>query len=399
MAPLNMITNGYQVSVTGGSSASLTYDLNGNMTSDGTNSYSWDACDRLIKITYPGTGNNTQFLYSPWGKFVSIVETVSGTVNSTKQFVWCGSYAAEARNATSAIVAQYYALGQTISGSKYYYTADHLQSVREMTDTSGTIQAQYSYDPFGRTLQIQGTLSSDSQYAGYYFHAASGLNLTVYRAYNPNLGRFINRDPIEEFGGINLYGYAGNSSANFTDPSGLVMLSGGVSMNAGGANYSPWNGTPMTPKKDSGKCVEVRDPGKTPEDPEDPEDGGDGGGGTPGHNNKNSSNNNGGGGDPCKKIKDAIANVIDKLQHLDTAIPNNTSLPLLPPKLSNRGGTVYGHLTKFSNFQSNLRGLIMDWIHNNCGKIDPWWTFWENAPQPLPSAPTWWSEWWLKQPY
>ena len=56
--------------------------------------------------------------------------------------------------------------------------------------------SQYRYGMYGEVTQTVGTLASDFQYAGYYFHAPSGLNLTTYRAYNPTLGRWINRDPI-----------------------------------------------------------------------------------------------------------------------------------------------------------------------------------------------------------
>ena len=55
-------------------------------------------------------------------------------------------------------------------------------------------------------------------YAGYYVHTASGLNLMQFRAYDPNLGRWLSRDPIEEAGGSNLYRYVGNSPVNFYDP-------------------------------------------------------------------------------------------------------------------------------------------------------------------------------------
>jgi hypothetical protein len=41
------------------------------------------------------------------------------------------------------------------------------------------------YGMFGEVTQTVGTLASDFQYAGYYFHAPSGLNLTTYRAYAP----------------------------------------------------------------------------------------------------------------------------------------------------------------------------------------------------------------------
>jgi YD repeat-containing protein len=86
----NTKTNGLQLNVANGTTASLTYDLNGNMTSDGTNSYSWDAENRATKIVYPGSGNTSQFAYDALGRNVSIVETVSGSVTSTKPFVWAG---------------------------------------------------------------------------------------------------------------------------------------------------------------------------------------------------------------------------------------------------------------------------------------------------------------------
>jgi hypothetical protein len=82
-------TKNYQVSSNGSVSATPTYDLNGNMTSDGLNSYLWDAENRLIKIDYPGANNFSQFSYDGESRTAKIVETVSGAVTSTKQFVWC----------------------------------------------------------------------------------------------------------------------------------------------------------------------------------------------------------------------------------------------------------------------------------------------------------------------
>ena len=68
------------------------------------------------------------------------------------------------------------------------------------------------------------SVTSDFQYAGYYYHAASGLNITLNRAYSPFLGRWLTRDPIGESGGINLYGYVGGDPVGATDPSGLTEL-------------------------------------------------------------------------------------------------------------------------------------------------------------------------------
>lgn len=64
-------------------------------------------------------------------------------------------------------------------------------------------------------------VAADFQYAGYYLHSSSGLSFTDTRAYNTRFGRFINRDPIAESGGINLYGYVGNMPVAMSDPTGL----------------------------------------------------------------------------------------------------------------------------------------------------------------------------------
>jgi len=122
------------------------------------------------------------------------------------------------------MAARYYSQGQTVSGTKYFYNKDHLGSIRTVTNTSGSTVAQYSYDNYGQATRISGSFNSDLQYAGYYFHTPSGLNLTVNRAYNPSLGRWINRDPIEEIGGFNLYAYVDNNPISFIDPLGWFEM-------------------------------------------------------------------------------------------------------------------------------------------------------------------------------
>jgi RHS repeat-associated protein len=179
-----------------------------------------NAGNRQLRITYPSTATS-KFTYDALGHTVKIVESTG----STKQFIWCGSKMCEARDGSGTLLNQYFRYGQTISGSNYVYSTDQLGSVREMTDTSGNIQAQYTYDPYGRVTQLQGSLTSDFQYAGYYFHAPSGLNLAVHRAYNATFGRWISRDPIKESGGVNLYAYVRNNVVEFTDYMGLFNYS------------------------------------------------------------------------------------------------------------------------------------------------------------------------------
>jgi RHS repeat-associated protein len=94
-----------------------------------------------------------------------------------------------------------------------------------MINSSGVVEDQRTYDPFGRVAQLQGSMASDFQFGSYYFHARSGLLLTRARAYSANLGRFINRDPIGVEGGHNLYSYVGGNPIQFLDASGLEQLS------------------------------------------------------------------------------------------------------------------------------------------------------------------------------
>jgi RHS repeat-associated protein len=219
-----------------------------------------------IEITYPGTGNYSTFTYDPFWRNVSIVETTGGSISSTKQFIWCQDkmrpyQACEARNAAGAVTAQYFTHGEVLSGTDYFYTADHLanspnfaskfhqniaglggifsptftSSIREMTNSAGFIQAQVSYDPFGRAVSLQGSIQPDYQFGDYYLHKPSGLSLTLSRAYSSNQGRFISRDMISESGGINVYAYMNNHPVIGVDPTGRCAIAVGALLGALGS--------------------------------------------------------------------------------------------------------------------------------------------------------------------
>jgi RHS repeat-associated protein len=76
-----------------------------------------------------------------------------------------------------------------------------------------------------------------------------------FRYYSPKLGKWINRDPIEETGGLNLYGFVGNDSLNYTDVSGLRRK--------GGTPTVPDRPTPVPPNaprpSPAGKLAELID--------------------------------------------------------------------------------------------------------------------------------------------
>jgi RHS repeat-associated protein len=105
--------------------------------------------------------------------------------------------------------------------SEYYYTSDHIGNVRELMNGSGTIVARYSYDPYGVATLVSGSNLATRQYAGLFYHPASGLDLGTYRLYKPTTGTFLNRDPLGENGGLNAYDYVGNDPIDWTDPDAL----------------------------------------------------------------------------------------------------------------------------------------------------------------------------------
>ena len=219
----------------------LTYDLAGNLIDDGEGkTFEWDAASRLIAINFIGTRNRSEFTYDGLGRRVGIVEKAGSTVTSTKKFVWIGNRIAQERDSHDTITRQYFAEGEYREKS-YYYTRDHLGSIRELTNSDGVLVARYDYDEYGQRTKLNGTADVDFGYTGHYHHAPSGLVLTLYRAYNPVRGRWISKDPIGEEGGVNLYLYVHNDPVNEYDPLGLQ----GITVPSG--PYPPYPVVPNPP--------------------------------------------------------------------------------------------------------------------------------------------------------
>lgn len=245
--------NGYQTQITpsGGSSTPLTvvevakdgtvnqvkkhvlnkqpytYDNNGNLVQDDQKAYTWDAANRLTSVKFlnpqpTALADTIQMAYDGLGRRVGITESHGSTVLSQKTFVWCGEKLCQERTANgSTVTKQFFSQGEQISGTNYYYTRDHLGSIRELTDSTGTVQARNDYDAWGRQTKLFGTMDADFGFTGFYQEKAAGLDLTWFRAYDAEKGRWLSRDPIGEFAGPNLYAYVMNNSFRFFDPFGL----------------------------------------------------------------------------------------------------------------------------------------------------------------------------------
>lgn len=131
-----------------------------------------------------------------------------------------GGTIVEQRNPQGVITKEYFDQGFEQSRKSYFYGRDHLGSVHNLTDSTATIQTQIDYGLYGEVTGLTGTTIPDFGYTSLFYHQRSGLNFAEFRVYDSGVKRWLNRDPIGELGGINLYGYGGNGPLTRVDPSG-----------------------------------------------------------------------------------------------------------------------------------------------------------------------------------
>jgi RHS repeat-associated protein len=192
----------------------------------GSRTNEWDALNRLIVVER--RNRRTEFAYDGLSRLASIRLLTNGVEASLRRFVWCGNHICEERDAAGAVTKRFFASGVKIesgpNAGAYYYTRDHLGSIRELVDTSGNIRARYAYEPYGRRARVVANVESDFGFAGMLWSSEADLALTHYRAYDPELGRWLSRDPLgnaETREGPNLYAYVRNEPVSRIDPQGL----------------------------------------------------------------------------------------------------------------------------------------------------------------------------------
>ncbi len=103
--------------------------------------------------------------------------------------------------------------------SHNYYHADGNGNITYMVNSSQSMVATYRYDPFGNSISQSGSLAGANVYrfSSKAIHVKSGMYYYGYRWYDPNLQRWLNRNPLGEQGDLNLYRFAGNQSVNAID--------------------------------------------------------------------------------------------------------------------------------------------------------------------------------------
>ena len=202
---------------------SFGYDNNGNLMTKtlGSNitNYSWDFNDMLSQLT---AGTNT-YIY----RYDGLGNRVAKIVNSVET-----RYVGDlAETDASGNITAYYVYGMgliskiTPANESYFYHFDGLGSTVAITDSSGNVVNKYAYDEHGKVLNQEEAIPNPFKYVGRYGVMDEGNGLLYMRAryYDPEIGRFISKDPIGFAGGdLNLYAYVGNNPVNFVDPSGLI---------------------------------------------------------------------------------------------------------------------------------------------------------------------------------
>jgi RHS repeat-associated protein len=189
----------------------------GNLTSDGVRSYSYDHANRLTQVTQGSV--TAEYVYN--GDGVRTSKTVAGDTTE---------YALDLLATLPAVISDtdaVYLYGLDIIAQqqteRLYYMHDGLGSVRQLVDTTGQVEANYAYDPFGVAV-VEGDESNPYRYTGEAWDAEVELLYLRARYYQPEVGRFITKDPWAgdtwRPGTLGGYVYVLDNPVNRADPTG-----------------------------------------------------------------------------------------------------------------------------------------------------------------------------------
>ncbi len=225
--------------------ATPTHDLEGNLTSDGTQTYTYDYENRLVLCD--SASLRETFFYSADGSRVA-AEAVSGA--STNLTIFVLDHGDPLRRPVAELDAygqplRYFVWGNGLvaqieagSGVVRYFHPDGQGSTLALTDASAAVTDQWFHDPYGETMNRTGTTDTPYEWIGGHGvrAEATGLHFMRHRYYHAGLKRFTVTDPlgVQELlgrGGLaNLYQYANNSPLAYVDPDGLWTFGFGLSV-------------------------------------------------------------------------------------------------------------------------------------------------------------------------
>ena len=239
------------------SAESLVYDGDGNLVRDGRWEYSWWAEKRLgwvmsHRASDRASWRRVDWVYDALGRRIrqtsyvlsNGVWVVTEDLKSVSDPVWFGRHIAELNATNHAVVRSYVwglDLSETLDGAggvggllwvrmasgpasgTHFATYDGNGNVWQLVSAStGTATARYEYGPFGEPLRTTGPMVKENpfRFSAKYQDGETDLLYYGYRYYNPSTGRRLSRDPIEERGGRNLYGFCRNDAVARLDSPG-----------------------------------------------------------------------------------------------------------------------------------------------------------------------------------
>ena len=134
-------------------------------------------------------------------------------------------------------------LAMKYNNTLYYYVLNAQGDVVRIVNSSRSVVASYTYDPWGKIISSSGTLADINplRYRGYYYDSETGFYYLQSRYYDPEIGRFINADSYASTDATgllstNMFAYCENDPVNKSDPSGeafsLITIAVGATVGA-----------------------------------------------------------------------------------------------------------------------------------------------------------------------
>ncbi len=207
----------------------ITYDEVGNPLTYRGNTLTWNFGRRLASF------GNISYTYNEDG-----IRTKKMTEDSTTEFYLDGSNIIRQSDGTDTLYFFYdrddNLTGFEYDGDVYFYVKNMQGDIVAISDDSGNVVAEYTYDPWGKVLSVTGTNSAlgnlnPFRYRGYYYDTDTNLYYLQSRYYDPETGRFLNSDDVNFIGtteseiSYNPFAYCENDPVNAIDPTGRSWYS------------------------------------------------------------------------------------------------------------------------------------------------------------------------------
>jgi RHS repeat-associated protein len=199
-----------------------------------TTSYNYDPRGGLVSVARPGQPL-IEYILNPTGRRIG--KRVGGTVTQTFLYDEGALLPVAELNASGNVVAEFvYGTRTNVpdfviwNGQTYRIVTDQLGSPRLVFNTASPYEVvqRLDYNEYGKVMRddVAGAWAGASGYrlpfgfAGGLYDKDTGLVRFGARDYDPNVGRWVSKDPIRFDGGANLYAYVGNDPVNLIDPHG-----------------------------------------------------------------------------------------------------------------------------------------------------------------------------------